>query len=102
LRLRSDFDTLLLKRSVKRIYDNFKVSTYNIGHGCVRINENKKFTIKNGEEILGRVSMDSLSINDDDDIICIFDNVSSLAKTNKTIKYEILSQLSPFLKRVII
>jgi len=29
-------------------------------------------------------------------------NVYSLAKTNKTIEYEILSQLSPFLKRVII
>ena len=85
-------------------HDKFKVSNYDIGYGdgFVRISEDKKFTIKNGKEILGRVSMDSLSINGDDDVICIFDNVSSLAEIDKTIEYEILSQLSPFLKRVII
>jgi len=75
--------------------DNFKVSNYDVGYGdgFFRLNERKKaFTAKN-KEILGRVSMDSLSVEGDDATICIFDNARALAKVHDTVHYEILTNI---------
>jgi alanine racemase len=78
------------------------VSTYDIGYGDgFRRLGDAKFTIKNGKKLLGRVSMDSIVVEGDDDEICIFDNVSELSQIHKTISYEILTSLNPNLKRVI-
>jgi alanine racemase len=46
--------------------------------------------------------MDSLSVQGDDDEICIFDDATYLAKIHDTIHYEILTHLSSTIKRVII
>jgi len=85
-------------------YDNFTVSNYNIGYsdGYFRLNERKKATISNGKNILGRVSMDSLSVEGDDETICIFDDVTKLATIHDTIKYEILTNLKSNIPRYII
>lgn len=83
--------------------NNFIVSNYDIGYGdgLFRLNEIKKSKILNGKEVLGRVSMDSFSLEGDDDIVCIFNDVSFLSEVHNTIVYEILVHLNPFIKRVI-
>lgn len=80
------------------------ISTYDIGYGngFLRINENQEYFTKDGHRILGRVSMDNLSLDTDKDEVCIFDNVTSLAKLHNTISYEITTTLSPFIKKEII
>ncbi len=83
---------------------NMVVSNYDIGYGdgFLRLNERKRTKIVDGREILGRVSMDSFSIEGDDKKVCVFNNVTDLTKTHDTITYEILSHLNPFIKRKII
>jgi alanine racemase len=80
------------------------VSNYNIGYGdgLSRANSNKQRKIANGLEILGRVSMDSFSVESEDEEVCVFDNVTHLAQVHNTITYEILTNLKSSIKRVII
>lgn len=80
------------------------VSTYDIGYGdgFLRINERKSYTTPKGYKVLGRVSMDNLSLNSSDEKVCIFDDVRALAKVHDTITYEITTTLSPNIERVII
>lgn len=84
--------------------NNFIVSTYDIGYGdgFFRIDENKKFKIKNGKYILGRISMDCMSVEGDDEEIILFDNVKKLALVHNTITYEVLTSLKNYIKRTII
>jgi len=83
--------------------DNFTVSNYDIGYGdgFFRVNENQNAFIKDKRKILGRVSMDSLSIQGEDEEVCIFDDATHLAKVQNTIHYEILTHLNGNLNRVI-
>lgn len=76
-------------------HDNFIVSNYDIGYGngFFRLNENKKATIADGRPILGRVSMDSFSVEGNDAEVCVFNNARNLAKVHDTIVYEILVNL---------
>ncbi|PLY08462.1 MAG: alanine racemase [Arcobacter sp.] len=76
---------------------DMKISTYNLGYGdgFLRIDDTKKYTTTKGYEILGKVSMDNISVNSTDDEICIFDDVRELAKLHNTITYEITTALSP-------
>ena len=81
-----------------------QISTYDIGYGdgFLRLDENKKSQISSGENILGRVSMNNLAIAGNKQKICIFTNVSELAKVHKTISYELLCRInSKIQKRVI-
>jgi len=80
------------------------VSNYDIGYGdgFFRLSENKKANIANGLDILGRVSMDSFSVESYEDEVCVFNNVTNLAKVHNTIKYEILTNLKPSIKRIIV
>ncbi len=76
---------------------DMKISTYDLGYGdgFLRLNGTQKYTTPKGYEILGRVSMDNISINSQDDEICIFDDVRELAKLQNTITYEITTTLNP-------
>ena len=80
------------------------VSTYDLGYGdgFLRLNERNSYTTPKGYKVLGRVSMDNLSLNTKDEEVCIFDNVEVLAKEHDTITYEITTTLSPFIKKEII
>ncbi|MCP4969408.1 MAG: alanine racemase [Arcobacter sp.] len=82
---------------------DMKISTYDIGYGdgFLRLNEKHKYTTPKGYEILGRVSMDYVSINSTDEMICIFEDVTELAKLNDTISYEITTTLNPNIKKEI-
>jgi alanine racemase len=46
--------------------------------------------------------MDCLSLNTEDDEVCIFNNVKSLAKQHDTITYEITTALNSNIKREIV
>lgn len=79
------------------------ISTYDIGYGdgFLRLNERNSYTTPKGYKVLGRVSMDNLSLNTQDEEVCIFDNVEVLAKEHDTITYEITTTLSPTIKKEI-
>jgi alanine racemase len=80
------------------------VSTYDIGYadGFLRLDPKVPFFTKDGFELLGRVSMDNISIQSEEDNICIYDDVEKLAALHDTIPYEILTSLSPILRREIV
>lgn len=84
--------------------DNFIVSNYDVGYsdGFFRLNERKKASTIKNKEILGRVSMDSLSVEGDENEICIFNNARELAKVHDTIHYEILTNLHASVPKFII
>ena len=80
------------------------ISTYDIGYGdgFMRISDDKRYTTPDGYNILGRVSMDSISLDTDQDEVLLFDDVSVLAKLHDTIPYEILTSLKANIKREIV
>ena len=45
--------------------------------------------------------MDNLSLNTDDEEVCIFDDVQAFSKEHDTITYEITTTLSPIKKEVV-
>ncbi|MFV0562424.1 alanine racemase [Malaciobacter mytili] len=79
------------------------VSTYDVGYGdgFFRLNESHKYITPKGYEVLGRESMDNLSINSDDEEVCLFDDAKNLAKIHNTISYEIVTALKPHIKKEI-
>lgn len=84
--------------------ENMIISTYDVGYGdgFLRLNEKQTYTTPKGYKVLGRVSMDNLSLNSNDDEVCIFDDVQELAKQHNTITYEITTALSTQIKREIV
>jgi len=84
--------------------NNFIVSNYDIGYsdGFFRLNERKKAKTAKNKNILGRVSMDSLSVEGNDKEICIFNNARELAKVHDTIHYEILTNLHASVQKYIV
>jgi len=79
------------------------ISTYDIGYGdgLFRGDSKNPLIIKENLPILGRVSMDFISIESKQDEICIFDDAKELAKHFNTISYEIITSLKPSIKRVL-
>ena len=80
-----------------------KISTYDVGYadGLLRLASNR-YTTVDGYKILGKISMDSVSINSDEESICIFNNALEYAKSCDTISYEILVGMGAYIKRIII
>jgi len=79
------------------------VSTYDLGYGdgWMRSNSFRPFIITQGLPILGRVSMDYISLETDIDEVCIVDNAQDASKQIGTISYEIMTQLSIEMQRFI-
>ena len=80
------------------------VSNYDIGYGdgFLRINERQSYTTPDGYKLLGRVSMDNLSLDSSKEEVCIFNDAKPLAKLQDTISYEITTTLSPRIKKEIV
>ncbi len=78
--------------------EDMVVSTYDCGYadGIFRALR----TTKAGA-ILGRVSMDSISVAGKREEICVFDNAKEIAKELRTISYEVLVKLSSSLERIV-
>ena len=83
--------------------DDMMVSTYDLGYGdgwCRGIDRDIK--VADGYPILGRVSMDFISLASTKDIVCIFDDAKKVAKELNTISYEIFTALSKDIPKYII
>jgi len=80
------------------------ISTYDIGYGdgLFRGDSKNPLVISEGLPILGRVSMDFISIESTKDELCIIDNAQITAKHFNTISYEITTKLNPNLNKEII
>jgi len=81
-----------------------EVSTYDIGYGdgWCRGNSAHPYVTAEGLPVLGRVSMDFVTLESDKDEVCIFDNAQQAAKQFGTISYEVITALSPQIERVIV
>lgn len=81
------------------------ISTYDIGYGdgLFRLNGNKpSIKTAEGHTILPVTSMDCFSCQSNEDRLCVFDDASSIANAFDTIAYEVLTSLSPFIKRTVV
>ncbi|PAF41836.1 alanine racemase [Helicobacter sp. 11S03491-1] len=80
------------------------ISTYDIGYGdgLFRLNEKHSLCTSEGYPILPVISMDCFSCISTQEKVCVFDDASHIAKIFDTIPYEVLTSLSPFIKRSII
>lgn len=80
-----------------------KVSTYDIGYGDGFFRyDGFGSLILNNKEVLGRVSMDSMSIASGEDEICLFEDAHYLADHFNTITYDVITKLSSDLPRVVV
>ncbi len=89
-----------------------EVSTYDIGYGdgFIRIDDaipqergqNQSFKSIEGYSLLGRVSMDNITLNSVENEVCLFNDVRELAKLHSTIYYEILTSLKPDIPKEIV
>jgi len=79
------------------------VSNYDIGYadGFPRLLSNEYVTPK-GFKLLGRVSMDNTSYACEDEDLLVFNDAREISSKTYTIGYEVLTSLSPFIKRKII
>lgn len=80
------------------------ISSYDIGYGdgLFRINENMKLHTECNKQIIGRTSMDYVSVEGDSDEVCIFRDVRRITKAFNTISYDQLVKLSPNIPRKVI
>jgi len=80
------------------------VSTYDLGYGdgWFRGDSNKAFMSAENLPILGRVSMDFLTLESTKDDVCIMDDAKKTAEFFGTIPYEITTRLNSEIKRIIV
>jgi alanine racemase len=80
------------------------ISTYDLGYGdgWCRGNSVHPFITEEGLPILGRVSMDFMTLASDKKEVCIFSNAKEAAKQLATISYEITTALHPEIEKSII
>jgi len=80
------------------------VSTYDIGYGdgWMRGDSLDPYITAEGQPILGRVSMDFVSLEGDRDEVCIMDNAQKAAEHFGTISYEMTTMLSPSIPREVV
>jgi len=82
-----------------------KISTYNLGYGdgwFRGMYVSSSFVTAEKLSILGRVSMDFITLETEKEEVCIFDDAQEVAKQLKTISYEILTALHCDIKRVVV
>jgi len=79
------------------------VSSYDVGYGdgFFRYDGKGDFYPNSDIKPLGRISMDSMSVEGDRDCICVFKDVENTSKRFDTITYDALVKLSPQIKRKI-
>jgi alanine racemase len=78
-------------------------STYDLGYGdgWPRGDSKRAYLLPSGERVIGRVSMDFVTINSTKDRLCIMDNAKRASSYFDTISYEMTTKLSPYLKRIV-
>lgn len=103
--------TKILKKGAKIGYggssilqDDSVVSSYDIGYGdgFYRVNERREVRLPNGVQILPKSSMDCFSALSDAETLCVMDNADYIARIYDTIAEEVLTRLSPYIKRMVV
>ncbi len=84
--------------------EQMKVSTYDLGYGdgWRRGESAHPYLTAEGLPILGRVSMDFISLATDKEEVCIMHDVQEAARHFGTISYEMTTMLSPSIQRVVV
>lgn len=77
------------------------ISTYDLGYGDGWFRSDKGYMLPSGIKILGKVSMDFISLASIEDNLCIMNNAQNTAKIFNTISYEIITSLDSNIKRFI-
>ena len=80
------------------------VSTYDLGYGdgWPRGDAGDPYITTEGLPILGRVSMDFISLESQKELVCIMDDAQQAARHFATISYEMTTALSPMIERNVI
>ncbi|GIU00966.1 alanine racemase [Sulfurovum sp. TSL6] len=80
------------------------VSTYDLGYGdgWSRGDSAQPYITSEGLPILGRVSMDSISLESDKEEVCVMSDAQAAAKQFGTISYEMTTALSAELRKEVI
>jgi alanine racemase len=80
------------------------VSTYDLGYGdgWTRADSSKPYITSEGLSILGRVSMDFILLESQEDEVIIMDNAKEAANQFGTISYEMTTSLSSEIPRIVI
>lgn len=80
------------------------VSTYDLGYGdgWMRASDRVPYRTSEGLEVLGRVSMDLISLECEKEVVCVMDDAEKAADHFGTISYEILTALSPAISRDVV
>jgi len=80
------------------------VSTYDLGYadGLFRHDGSTSFALEDGTALVGKVSMDNLSLQSDKKEIRLIGNARHWARRFGTITYDVLVKLSPRIKRNIV
>jgi len=84
--------------------EDMTVSTYDIGYGdgWCRGDTSSPYITPDGFKILGRVSMDLITLDSNNEEVCIISNAQESAKQFNTISYEMLTALSSSIIRYIV
>jgi len=87
-----------------RASKQMRVSTYDLGYGdgWFRANSKTPYMTPEGLVILGRVSMDFISLESDQEVVCVMDDAQDAAKHFDTISYEVITALSKEIERRVI
>ena len=80
------------------------VSAYDIGYGdgWLRGDAAHPYRLPDGRSIVGRVSMDLISVEGTDEAICLFDDAAEAARQFGTIAYDVMVKLHPRIKRRVV
>ena len=83
--------------------EDMEISNYDIGYadGFSRLLSNN-YQTPDGDELVGRVSMDNSSYKSNKDKLLVFDDANEIAAFCGTIGYEVLTSLSPSIERRIV
>jgi len=80
------------------------VSTYDLGYadGLFRYDGQQPFSLQDGTQVVGKISMDNLSLFSEVPEVCLIDDARPWAERFNTITYDVLVKLSPHIKRHIV
>ena len=80
------------------------VSTYDLGYGdgFPRGDSSNPYHTAEGLEILGRVSMDFISLETDKEEVCVMEDAKRASEHFKTIPYEMTTALMPHILRIVV
>ena len=80
------------------------VSTYDLGYGdgWCRGDAQNPYITSEGVPVLGRVSMDFISLESDKEEVCVMNDAKEAAKQFGTISYEVITALHSDIEKIVV